>query len=221
MALDHQTMLAQLEKLLGDVNPDSKKGRRRLEIIEAAASRFAEQGYQATSMDDVAADVGVAKGTLYLYFPKKIDLLVACMAREKLQWLPELMEIVEPGRLPAVKRLKRWVTVVITLPSRSPLLSKNLEELPHIVSELPAELLQQGRVNIVEFVSGVLDEIAGDHRWSEVEVRDRAHVLQSLANLGPIVRNQWVRPDMSAERYAAVLADLIVDGLRPRKELSK
>lgn len=213
-------MLEQLETLLGDVDPASKKGRRRLSILEAAATRFTEHGYQSTSMDDVAADVGVAKGTLYLYFPKKIDLLVACIAREKLQWLPELRELLEPGRLPPVKRLKRLVTTMITMPSRSPLMSKALEELPGIVRELPEQLVSQGRVNMEEFVDGVIDEIAGDHRWSEVEIRDRANVIQSLGNLGPVVRNAWARPDMSVERYAAILADLVIDGLRPRKERS-
>ena len=40
-------------------------------ICEAALSRFLSDGFERTRMLDVARDAGVAKGTLYLYFPTK------------------------------------------------------------------------------------------------------------------------------------------------------
>ena len=47
---------------------------RRQAILEAALSVFAARGYEAARLDDVAAQAGVAKGTLYLYFKDKQDL---------------------------------------------------------------------------------------------------------------------------------------------------
>lgn len=47
---------------------------KRLQILEAAAARFAQSGYEATSMDDLAAAAGVSKGSLYDYFENKEDL---------------------------------------------------------------------------------------------------------------------------------------------------
>ena len=44
---------------------------RRQAILEAALSVFAEQGFDAARLDDVAARAGVAKGTLYLYFKRQ------------------------------------------------------------------------------------------------------------------------------------------------------
>ena len=44
---------------------------RRQAILEAALSVFAERGFEAARLDDVAARAGVAKGTLYLYFRDK------------------------------------------------------------------------------------------------------------------------------------------------------
>lgn len=44
---------------------------RRLVILDAALSVFAERGFEAARLDDVAARAGVAKGTLYLYFDDK------------------------------------------------------------------------------------------------------------------------------------------------------
>jgi AcrR family transcriptional regulator len=44
---------------------------RRQAILDAALFTFAEHGFEAARLDDVAARVGVAKGTLYLYFQSK------------------------------------------------------------------------------------------------------------------------------------------------------
>jgi AcrR family transcriptional regulator len=50
--------------------------RRRSEIIAAASRVFDANGYAATTMDAVAAEAKVAKGSLYNYFPSKHSLFV-------------------------------------------------------------------------------------------------------------------------------------------------
>ena len=47
------------------------------EIVAAALASFADRGYAATKLADVAAAAGVSKGTIYLYFPTKEDLFRA------------------------------------------------------------------------------------------------------------------------------------------------
>src|SRR4051794_9269701 len=47
------------------------------EIVAAALASFAERGYAATRLEDVAAAAGISKGTIYLYFPTKEDLFRA------------------------------------------------------------------------------------------------------------------------------------------------
>ncbi|MDA8456898.1 TetR/AcrR family transcriptional regulator [Acidovorax sp. GBBC 3334] len=58
--------------------PAPKRARRKEarpgELIEAALDLFVEKGYAATKVDEVAAQAGVSKGTLFLYFPSKEDL---------------------------------------------------------------------------------------------------------------------------------------------------
>ncbi len=46
-------------------------------ILEAAEDLLLRKGYHSTSMDEIAAQAGVAKGTLYQHFPTKEDLFVA------------------------------------------------------------------------------------------------------------------------------------------------
>lgn len=54
---------------------------RRDELIQAAVRLFKQHGYQQTTVHNIAAAIGVADGTVYLYFPSKDDILVECHQR--------------------------------------------------------------------------------------------------------------------------------------------
>lgn len=56
-----------------------RKDARPQEIVEAAMRLWAEKGFAATRLDDVAAEAGVAKGTIYLYFASKEALFEAAL----------------------------------------------------------------------------------------------------------------------------------------------
>lgn len=56
-----------------------RRTERRQRIVETGARLFADLGYAGCEMERVAADLGIAKGTLYLYFPGKQDLFFACV----------------------------------------------------------------------------------------------------------------------------------------------
>ncbi len=50
-------------------------------ILAAAMKLFTQFGYRRTSMDDIAREAGVAKGTLYLYFSGKAEVFRAMQQR--------------------------------------------------------------------------------------------------------------------------------------------
>lgn len=53
----------------------SKREMTEARILESAVKLFAEQGFAGTSTSQIAKDAEVAEGTLFKYYPKKIDLL--------------------------------------------------------------------------------------------------------------------------------------------------
>ncbi len=55
-----------------------KRRRRRAEILHSALGAFREKGYHATTLDHIAARLGVHKTALYHYFPDKESILYAC-----------------------------------------------------------------------------------------------------------------------------------------------
>jgi len=74
-------------------------------ILDAARAVFSRDGYAATSVDDVAAEAGIAKGTVYLYFKSKEELYLAALlrdvkefgdaARDEMEREPTLLEKIE------------------------------------------------------------------------------------------------------------------------------
>jgi AcrR family transcriptional regulator len=56
-------------------NSKSKPGTRLEEVLRSAANIFFAKGFHATSIEDVARDVGMLKGSLYYYIKSKDDLL--------------------------------------------------------------------------------------------------------------------------------------------------
>src|SRR5262249_50140323 len=58
-------------------------------ILQAAEDVFIEKGYYDTSMEEIAARVGVAKGTVYLHFASKEALVVALLSRDMEIFLAE------------------------------------------------------------------------------------------------------------------------------------
>jgi AcrR family transcriptional regulator len=51
-------------------------------ILDAARAVFSREGYAESSVEDVAAEAGIGKGTVYLYFKSKEELYVAALARD-------------------------------------------------------------------------------------------------------------------------------------------
>ncbi len=58
-----------------------EKERRRNEIIDAAEHLFFNKGYEKVTMDDIAEEAELSKGTLYLYFRSREDLHYAIVMR--------------------------------------------------------------------------------------------------------------------------------------------
>jgi len=62
-----------------EVSSSDRRAQRRQQIVETSARLFAQDGYAGCEMERVAAEAGIAKGTLYLYFPGKQELFFACV----------------------------------------------------------------------------------------------------------------------------------------------
>jgi AcrR family transcriptional regulator len=75
---------------------------RRQDLVEAASALFKKQGFDATSVEEIAKCAGVAKGTFYLYFSSKDDMLngiVSHMLHHVFEYIDELIADTEKSAL--------------------------------------------------------------------------------------------------------------------------
>ncbi|HEY1391867.1 MAG TPA: TetR/AcrR family transcriptional regulator [Methylibium sp.] len=72
-----------------------RKEARPEQLLDAALSLFVEKGFAATRSEEVAARAGVAKGTLYLYYPSKEELLKAVVRENLSKCIGEAASIAE------------------------------------------------------------------------------------------------------------------------------
>lgn len=77
-------------------------------IFEAARKRFAHYGLAKTTMNDIAADVGMSKASLYYYFPDKESLFMAVVEEDFDEFSVSIHSLlVKPSK--ASFKLKKYV----------------------------------------------------------------------------------------------------------------
>ena len=64
-------------------------------ILDAARKRFAYYGFSKVTMDEIAADVGMGKASLYYYFPTKESLFEEVVKQEKTQFFNDINLMIE------------------------------------------------------------------------------------------------------------------------------
>lgn len=135
------------------------------ELLEAATAVFLEQGYRRTQMADVAARMGVAKGTVYLYVASKEALFDAVLrhadAADPAE-LPSRLPVTAPARESTLEMVRKRVTEAAMLPALAAALSRRRvgdvnAEFEEILRELYA-VLAGNRTGIE-----LLDRCSPDH----------------------------------------------------------
>jgi AcrR family transcriptional regulator len=82
------------------------------EILAAALASFAERGFAATRLEDVAARAGISKGTLYLYFKGKEELFEAVVRATLLPNLKRVESFAATFEGPSALLLERLLLTI-------------------------------------------------------------------------------------------------------------
>ena len=82
---------------------------RRNEILDVAERLFCTQGYDNTSTNDILAEIGIARGTLYYHFKSKEDILDGMIDRILDQIIRKAKSIALSETMPVLERLTKTV----------------------------------------------------------------------------------------------------------------
>ncbi|WP_044894691.1 TetR/AcrR family transcriptional regulator [Bacillus alveayuensis] len=86
---------------------------RKTQIIKAAMKLFAQKGYQATSMQEIAENSGLAKGSLYNYFKSKEEIAISIFKYYYDLLFEKISKIAEDDALSAKEKLLKQLEVQI------------------------------------------------------------------------------------------------------------
>lgn len=137
-------------------------------ILDAATALFRSRGYRATDMERIAREVGLARNSLYRYYPNKDHILLACVKRDMSLFVAE-MESMERRYPDPGERLAAWLDAQVEL-ATSP---------AHATMELMGEIreaapeLRRDIMQLHELPNGVLKRTlrqAVDARRRDVEL---------------------------------------------------
>ena len=94
-------------------------GHKRERILEAALRVFASKGFFGAKVADIAAEAGVADGTIYLYFKSKDDLLIS-LFEHQMQLVNEALVLAMAGAETATDKLARFAQTYVALVENHP-----------------------------------------------------------------------------------------------------
>jgi AcrR family transcriptional regulator len=182
------------------------------EIIAAAACLFKEKGYRATTLEDIAAAVGMLKGSLYYYIRSKEELLYL-VVRDPIRQAYNKLEAIVNSDAPVTAKITQAIAnhvaifhqhyphIAVYLHDFHNVMQKlkdNSIEAPKEYQQLLAQLLQQG-----------VD--SGELR-SDLDVTVAGYAILGMCNW----MYRWYKPEgnLSAEAIADVFTKLVLEGLQ-------
>ena len=186
------------------------------ELILDAVDRLLERnGYKKMKVDDVAEEVGIGKGTIYLHFSSKADLALAHIDRIVQRLLVQLNEIAESSAPPVNKLHSMLVMRVL---ARFDSVQHYSESINDLLAELRANLLAR-RENHFDEEARVFARILEEGRRKKVfELKNSqatAHTLLLATNaLLPYslsVKELGHREEIAEN--ATRIADLLLQGV--------
>ena len=186
--------------------------RRKLALAEAAIRAFNRHGYHATSMDKIAAELGLTKGTLYHYYKSKTDLLYDC-------WLlgiedgKQMAENAAAGGGRGVEKLERFLRLQFQTLAGSAGSSWLIPDFSALPDAQKADIRKKSRA-VDAMVQQFIAEGVADGSIVATEPKIAEFFLIGALNWLP----RWFSPEgrITSDELATIFIRIVLDGLRAK-----
>lgn len=194
----------------------SKRGEREKRILDAAIELLQKWGYRKTTLEDIAREAGVAKGTIYLYWPTREKLFMAIIEREESKLLGEIARRMEddPEGMNLIGLTKHSILATLANPVMKALILQDTQFLGELLvrefNNANAEAQLAGYMTILQRLREI-----GLIR-SDIDLQDQA--LSALtSSWGPLLVNPLLPPGqhLSDERMVSIVVTTLKRLLEP------
>jgi AcrR family transcriptional regulator len=176
------------------------------EILRIAADKFGKQGYQATTLDEIAADAGISRAAFYLYFPSKEELLRR-MYSQVIATSQAAIEHIVTEDLPVPEKLRRIIRHQVRyMATNIPLSQVFFSEIFNLRPELGQWVKRANRA-FGEVIEKVVKEGVQKGELIPVHPKRFTYALMGMCNW----MHRWYRPggewtpDTVAEEFIRIL----------------
>ncbi len=191
------------------------RGERLARILRAGITVFHRLGYQAATMDDVAAQLGITKAALYTYVKSKEELLflIYLSAGEQFERLVE--QVLADEKLSPVEKLHRLVVSHAELIAGDPELFNVFFARVPFLPEAHRQRIRAGERRYVEGLEAILRAGIESGRFRPVPVRMASFGLLGMLNW----MARWFRPGagLSGREVGEIFFGLISEGVLLRR----
>ena len=178
-------------------------------ILSRAAQLFAQRGYSATSMNEVAEACGMSKPALYHYYKDKYTLLVQA-AEEHMARLEALVKEVQAQRLPPEERLRMLIERFVEEYANAQDSHRVLTEDVKFLEEEDRERVLAAQRRVVAAFSRTVGELRPELKRAALD-KPLTMLLFGMINW----MFTWLKPEgpLSHEAMAPLVADLFFGGV--------
>lgn len=187
----------------------SEHAEKRNAVLSAAADLFNQQGYHATSLDEIAARLQVTKPTLYYYFKSKDDILLGCVRKglDRMILGIEQTRVAGGDSLEQLRACMQIYADIVMEPFGMCLIRIGDQDLP----AASRKRLRQVKSDIDQAFRGLVVQGVQDGLLAPCDARITAFAIAgALSWIG-----RWYRPDGpdTPEQIAGKTIDLLLRGL--------
>ncbi len=183
-------------------------------ILSAATRLFARFGFKKTSVDQIAKDAGVAKGTVYLAADTKEDLFYQAVHRELRAYTAEIAKLIDPRKAADVLLAETTLAGMQYLEERPlvrDLIFGNHQILLPEWADRLDELRALGRGNCAEIIRlGIRQGLFRD----DLDVDELATLLEDMAIATQVFHNRGANKAERLRKRLVAAFDLLMNGIR-------
>jgi AcrR family transcriptional regulator len=187
-------------------------------ILDAADRLLARYGYKKMTIDDLAREVGVGKGTIYLHFSSKEEVALSRIDRVIEHLKAELKRLARTDEAPS-SRLRRMLLLRVIY--RFDSVQHYTESINHVMAAIRPALLER-RKRYFEDEARIMAEVlkegrrAGDFFFKDALATARALLTATNSLLPYSLSPKELGERDSLEEQTARIVDLLLSGLRRR-----
>jgi len=152
---------------------------KQVRILNAALERFNHFGFLKTTVDEIAKQAQVGKGTIYSYFNNKEDILLALVDREFTKGFTVIAEAMDQEKT-AIGKLKKMLQTSIDYFHTNKLVSKVMAMDPGLVLSVITEKNREYQKLSIAGIKSILEQGQREGVFRKVDTERVAYTIDSL-----------------------------------------